>query len=158
MNIVKGIITGLEFDDDLPSDRILFALEAMRYFEQTDGLEVNMDNFRARDDTTCFACCGGAAKAVKDNRLTLDTFCGLDSFQDINYYNMWYVSWKDISWYEKSLDFARVGMIGMMFHYMDITEGAGKTFNRRVAGYDDDPIEFYEEMTILSNDLKEAGY
>ncbi len=147
MNIVKGIITGLEFDDDLPSGRILFALEAMRYFEKTDGLEVAMENFRMKGGLAkggiCYACCGGAARSVREGWLTYDTF---EIEKD-----------RDIVSYETSLDYARMGDVCMMFEMMNshISRGA---YNRNITEYDEDPEQFYSDMTQLATDLQQDNF
>ncbi len=148
MNIVKGIITGLGFDNDLPSGRILFALEAMRHFEQTDGMEINMSAYRMRGISSdiCYACCGGAARSVMEGWTTPDTFVTEQ------------VEMCEILDYEKSLDLARRGDIDAMFDLMGMGYEDGDHFCRVVAVYHDYPEQFYTEMTDLANELQAAGY
>jgi hypothetical protein len=145
MNIVKGKMSGTEYDESLPSGRILYALEAMKYFEATDGLDVDMSRYRAIDliTSTCFACCGGAARSVKEGWTTPDTFTVAARSNH----------------YEISLDRAQSGDIGRMFAYMGLSDHDGDRFNRNIKPYVKNNTEsFYLGMKELASDLEEEGF
>lgn len=133
-----------EFNNDIPSGRIRFALQAMREFERMDGCEIDMCYYRMRDPSkgTCYACCGGSAR-TKLEGLSVKT-------------NLW--EQVRANEYEESLDCARCGYVGEMFVLMELPRVKGAIFDRGISHYDRSPAEFYQEMEELADDLEESGF
>ena len=88
--------------NDTPSERIEFALEAMKEIESTGGHGIHMGTYHSVRLNDCFHCCGGAAalkKFVKKTEWT-DT----KKIMSLRFN-------PDICRYESSLDYAKEGMI-----------------------------------------------
>lgn len=146
-------INGQLFDISKPSDLILYALQALKNFEQTDRFAVDMDNFRAKrfiidleddGDPVCFACLGGAA------------YCAINGMTDVRTFRA--VSVHDATELEDVLDHARIGHVGSLFDLIGLDYDAGAAFDRVIINYEEAPEQFYAEMTTLAGDLAKTGY
>lgn len=136
-----------EEDLSIPSNRIRFALVAMKEFEAKPNCEIDMNDWRYSDGDTCYACCGGAA------------WLKLAGFQPSTDSDDWVCSATDkVDMFECSLNHARNGNVEDMFELMNLDEKSGKKFNRLITDFHRNPDRFYTDMESLADDLEEAGY
>ena len=146
-----------DYNLDVPSERILFALEALKEFEAKPGCVVDMymSSYHKYKDNTCFACLGGAA-ALKYYKIIEDDYKDIDDMGDIAAKAG--VSYGEVVYFESSLDCVRVGYINSMFYYMDLPKEEGEKYNRDITDYHKDREAFYADMYQLAEDLKAGGY
>ena len=133
-----------QYDIAMPSGRIWHALAAMEVVELLTGFDINMSVFRGKLANICLACCGGAARLVKENRLTCDTFITHVAVAPDEH--------------ETSLDYARFGDTERMFRFMNLDGTIGMQFDRRIANYHIDKLGFYKDMNKIASDLYDAGW
>jgi hypothetical protein len=115
----------------------------MKYFEATDGLAIAMADYRGKEDGVCYACCGGAARCLKEGWKTPTTFTVAAT----------------ANYYELSLDCARLGNIGEMFLCMGMSDYDGERFSRDKIDYKKNNTKsFYLGMKKLASDLEEEGF
>lgn len=144
------MITSIEAEK--PSERILFALQALEEFEKPDSkVRPNMTKFFFKNsEGICFACLGGMA-AIKRFNLDIDQ---IHIYSD----RYLYVQKSILHDYEESLDSARLGWISYMFKEMGLPPNQGGLFTRSITDYKEDPVAFKQELRQLAADLEKAGY
>lgn len=138
-----------EEDLSIPSNRIRFALVAMKEFEAKPNCKIDMSYWRWKDGKTCYACCGGAAWFKLH---------GVDPSLDTNDWVESYISPSRLTDLEESLDEARYGDVGSAFCCMGFPYDLGAAFDRHITDYMDNQTQFYADMEALADDLEEAGY
>ena len=144
-----------EYDIHLPSGRILFALKALKEFEAKPGCVVDMKRFHKYEADTCFVCLGAAA-ALKHYDIIENDYKAINDIADIAAKAG--VEKLEVGRFERSLNSARVGCIGLMFHDMDLPMEEGRKYNRDIIDYHEDREAFYADMHALAEDLKAGGY
>ena len=144
-----------KYDINLPSGRVLFALEALKEFAAKACCVVEMEDYHYYDDDTCFACLGGAA-ALKHYDIIEDDYKAIDDIADIAAKAG--VEKLEVYRFETSLDCARIGYIATMFHWMKLPPREGDKYKRVIADYHKDREAFYADMYQLASDLKAGGY
>ena len=140
-----------EYDINLPSGRILFALEALEEFEAKPGCSVDMKRYHEYEADTCFAGLGGAA-ALKYYKISESYYKAINSIADIAAKAC--VVEREVAHFEASLNWARLGKIGLMFHWMHLPEEEDdEKYNCNITSYHVDREEFYADMHQLAEDL-----
>lgn len=134
-----------------PSERILFALDALEEAEKSPHFEIDMHRYHtiANDTGICFACLGGCA-SIKLLKGGFDTKFTNEDVPDFKQ--------SDVVRYEKSLNALRIGEVGLSFQIMNLDRGEGACYDRHITQYYNNPEQFKVDMLKLVNDLKEDGY
>lgn len=135
---------------ETPSQRVRFAIEALKEFEARPNCFVDMELFRESrkygKKNVCFACLGGAA-AIKRFKL----YNPKNNTLKRN-------STDKVETYEYTLDKVRIGDLGAMFSAMNLGWETGAQFNRDMPGHAENPKGFYRALDKLAKDLEKAGY
>ena len=143
------------YDINLPSGRILFALQALKEFEAKPGCRVDMYKYHEYKDNTCYTCLGGAA-ALKYYNIIEDDYKDIDDAVSIA--AIAGVGEGEVSHFEFSLDCAIAGYIGLMVCHLKLPPREGDKYKRVIADYHKDREAFYADMYQLADDLKAGGY
>ena len=140
--------------DNIPSERIESAIDALKWYREQDNCIVNMNEYHDYGDDTCYACLGGIAafkelgvdphEARVSHRSALSEYSG--------------VSFDRLTTFEDSLDYFRVGACRFAFNAMGLGVSMGATFDREIIDYHDNPELFIEQLLQLASDLRDKGF
>lgn len=147
-------------NDEKPSERALFAIQALLEFERKENCKIRMSAYHGVFDKVCYACLGGAA-ALKRFEVPENEYRHIYSVYDIvPYAHRAHTKFNeyDLHDYEESLDWFRVGDISMMFKIMDLDAEEGKVFDRNMPIFRIDRAGWFTEAYKLIEELKQAGY
>lgn len=141
-----------------PSQRAQFALDALEEAEKSPLYVVKMNIYHdyTEAEGKCFACLGGLAaiKAIQgDFSETFPVVSQTGLYSLFDYKTATY-----IIKLEDSINSLRMGSIDLFFDYMGLDYSAGALFNRDVAGYYSDPLEFKEDIKKIIKHLQSEGY
>ena len=144
MGKVYGDMTGTEFDDDTPSQRIRFALEALEWWEKTPGFAIDMGVWLEwwEPSRPCVACLAGAARACKRGWVELD----VDEENNIGDY-------------ETSLNLFRLGEVdrGLSVMGIDPLVIRGLKHQHSVTNYHYSSVKFKNDLAAVADYLESRG-
>lgn len=150
------------YDINIPSQRIRFALEALVKFENLENTRVSMVVYHDAVADICWACLGGAA-AIELSGVPISDMIALEiaSTSKLHKHQNYFHTQEGLAHFEESLDYIRVGSLGTYLFAFGSPQlgidGYDIPNYLEVENYHSNRTLFIEDLTNIADRLEQYG-